>query len=98
MRTQHVYSKAVLDLQPTLGNVDWLRVNETAIKSVFPETWTRVNRSEIMEMGRGLRRIGIRWDDVNEIPRILAFLERTGFVLRNGGMVKRNNSPIFKIH
>lgn len=92
------YNPAAINLLPSLGSKEWLQENERAIKGVFPDDWKEVDRERILRLGHGLKQLGVNWVDPMDLPRILAFLERTGFVLRNGNLIKRNPLPVFRTH
>jgi hypothetical protein len=87
--------KAV-NLKDTLGNEQWLRANEKAVKDMLPETWTHMNNLNGLQLGFKMKLLGIDWRSEDEFGRVMVFLERIGFMLRDGMTVKRNPHSIFK--
>ncbi len=79
----------------TLGSDDWLRANEDKVKALLPETWTHVANLNGLQIGFGMKLLGIDWRSQNEFGRVMVFLERAGFVLRDGLTVKRNPRSVF---
>lgn len=79
-----------MGLQDTLGNEEWLRDNETAVKDLLPETWTHVANLNGLQLGFRLKLLGIDWRSETEFARVMMFLERIGFMLRDGQTVRRN--------
>ena len=84
-----------MSLQETLGNDAWLRANEAAIKALLPETWTHVANLNGLQIGYGLKLLGIDWRSQDEFGRVMVFLERAKFMLRDGMNVKRNPQSVF---
>ncbi len=85
-----------MTLQDTLGNEDWLRKNENAVKKLLPETWTHVRNLNGLQIGFGLKVLGVDWRSEDEFGRVMVFLERVRFMLRDGLNVKRNPHSVFK--
>lgn len=83
------------NLQSTLGNEDWLRENETEIKSALPETWTHINNLNGLQFGFKLKLLGLDWRSEEEFGKVMFFLERIGLMLRDGQNVRRNPHSIF---
>lgn len=85
-----------MNLKDTLGNEQWLRANEKAVKDMLPETWTHMNNLNGLQLGFKMKLLGIDWRSEDEFGRVMVFLERIGFMLRDGMTVKRNPHSIFK--
>ena len=85
-----------MSLQDTLGNEEWLRKNEKEIKALLPETWTHVGNLNGLQIGFGLKLLGIDWRNQDEFKRVMLFLEKTRFMLRDGLTVKRNPNSVFR--
>jgi len=85
-----------MSLQDTLCNEAWLRTNEKAIKDMLPETWTHVHNLNGLKIGFTLKLLGIDWRSQDEFGKVMVFLERTKFMLRDGLLVRRNPNNIFQ--
>lgn len=85
-----------MNLQNTLGNEAWLKENEAKIKDLLPKTWTHVNNLNGLQLGFGLKLLGLDWRSEDEFGKTMLFLEKIGFILRDGMTVKRNPHSIFK--
>ena len=85
-----------MSLQDTLGNENWLRKNEDAIKKLLPETWTHMHNLNGLQIGFGLKLLGVDWRSEDEFGRVMLFLERVRLMLRDGLTVKRNPHSVFK--
>lgn len=79
-----------MNLKDTLGNEAWLRSNETAIKSMLPETWTHINNLNGLKLGYQMKVLGIDWRSEEDFGKVMLFFERIHFLLRDGVLVKRN--------
>jgi len=84
-----------MSLENTLGNTKWLKENEAKIKELLPETWTHVSNLNGLSLGFKLKLLGIDWRSQDEFGRVMVFLEKTGFMLRDGLTVRGNPSNIF---
>lgn len=78
------------NLRGTIDNRVWLRENEQALKALFPETWTHVENLNGLELGFGMKLIGIDWRSTAEFSFVLIVLEKLGLTLRDGLTVRRN--------
>jgi len=85
-----------MGLQDTLGNEEWLKKNEDAIKNLLPETWTHMHNLNGLQIGFGLKLLGVDWRSEDEFGRVMLFLERTRLMLRDGLTVRRNPHSGFK--
>lgn len=85
-----------MNLQDTLGNEEWMKKNEAAIKEMLPDTWTHVNNLNGLQLGYKLKLIGVNWRSEDEFGRIMVYLEKIGMMLRDGMAVRRNPHSIFK--
>jgi hypothetical protein len=80
----------------TLGNVNWLRVNEAALRALLPETWTHMDNLDGLKIGFGLKLLGIDWQSEDEFGKVMIFLEKVGILQRqNGYQVRANHLSIF---
>lgn len=79
----------------TLGSADWIRANENRLKEVFPENWTDARHVNLLRIASDLRLIGIPWTKVQQVPNILAFLERIKIIERIGDNFRRNPRSLF---
>lgn len=84
-----------MSLIDTLGNDEWLRVNEKAIKAMLPETWTHVSNLNMLQIGYQMKLLGIDWRTEEQLAKTMAFLTKTRFLLKSGMTVKRNAQSIF---
>lgn len=85
-----------MNLQDIIGNEQWLRENEDALKELLPTTWTHMSNLNGMQLGFKLKLLGVDWRSEDEFGRIMLFLEKVGLMLRDGMTVKRNPHSIFK--
>ena len=82
-------------MKDTLGNIDWLRANEDAVKKLLPENWTHIENLNGMKLGLGLKLVGIDWRSEDQFGKVMLFLEKIGFMQRqNGYQVRANPSRI----
>jgi hypothetical protein len=84
-----------MSLQDTLGNAQWLRENEAHVKALLPETWTHISNLNGLQIAFGLKLLGIDWRSEDQLARVLLFLEKARFMLREGMIVKRNPQSVF---
>ena len=84
-----------MGLMETLGNEAWLKANEQAVKDMLPETWTHVGNLNGLQIGFRMKLLGIDWRSQDEFGRCMVYLERIGFMLRDGMNVKRNPRSVF---
>lgn len=85
-----------MSLLDTLGNEEWLKENEEGIKDLLPETWTHMHNINGLQMGLKMKMLGIDWRSQDEFGRVMVFLEKAGFMIRDGLTVRRNPNIIFK--
>lgn len=85
-----------MSLMDTLGNESWLKANEQAVKDLLPDTWTHVGNLNGLQIGFRLKLLGIDWRTQDEFGKCMVYLERIGFMLRDGMTVKRNPRSVFK--
>lgn len=85
-----------MSLKDTLGSDQWLRENEGKVKALLPETWTHIGNLNGLQLGFGLKLLGIDWRSEDEFRRVMRFLERARFMLRDGLTVKRNPQSVFR--
>lgn len=84
-----------MSLMSTLGNEDWLRSNEKAVKAMLPETWTHIDNLNGLQIGYRMKLLGIDWRSQDEFGKCMVYLERIGLMLRDGLTVKRNPHTLF---
>ena len=48
-----------MSLMNTLGNEEWLRANEKAVKDMLPETWTHAHNLNGLQLGFRMKLLGI---------------------------------------
>lgn len=84
-----------MSLQDTLGSAQWLRENEDKVKALLPDTWTHIGNLNSLQIGYGLKLLGIDWRSEDEFGRVMLFLEKARFMLRDGLAVKRNPQSVF---
>ncbi len=83
-------------LMQTLGNEAWLTEHEDALKAVLPETFTHVANVNLLAIGFKLKLLGVDWRSQNELAGCMSFMERAGFLLRNGLTIKRNPHKVMQ--
>lgn len=49
------------NLQSTIGNKEWLKINEAALKAMLPKTWTHMHNLDPVMIGYKLKLIGVDW-------------------------------------
>jgi len=84
-----------MSIQDTLANETWLKANESAIKELFPVSFTHIQQLNGLKIGGQLRILGVAWRTEKEFEMIMVFLEKLGFLIREGQAVKRNPESIF---
>jgi hypothetical protein len=84
-----------MSLQDTLGNENWLKTNENKVKELFPIELTNIEHLNGLNLGSGLRTLGVQWRTEKEFEMIMVFLQKLGFIIREGQGVKRNPHSIF---
>lgn len=82
--------------QETLGNVEWLKENESKLKEMLPETWTHIQNLNGLSLGFQLKLLGIDWRSEEEFGKVMVYLTKIGLLLQDGFTVKRNPHSIFK--
>ena len=76
-------------MKNTLGNEEWLKQNREKILNILPETWTHVNNLNGLQLGYRLKLIGIDWRSTEEFSKVMIFLEKIGYLQRDGFLVRR---------
>jgi hypothetical protein len=84
-----------MSLRETLGSDEWLRANEEKLKALLPETWTHLHNLNGLQIGFRMKLLGIDWRSEDEFGRVMMFMERAKFMLRDGMLVKRNPQSVF---
>lgn len=80
----------------TLGNLDWLKANEDKIKSILPNSWTHMREVRMFEIAVRLKLMGVDWTTPEDLVKILQFIEKIGFMVRKGYLVKSNPQRVLK--
>jgi len=84
-----------MSFEQTLGSKDWLNQNETALREMFPETWTHVENMKLLPIMYRLKTLGVDWREENEIPEILTFFRNAGVYAMNASkQVMRNHKHL----
>lgn len=85
-------------MRDTLGNDEWLRENESAIKKLLPGAWTDMHDLSPLQLGFQLKLMGIDWRSEQEFGAVMVFFEKAGFLLRDGLTVKANPDSVFLLN
>lgn len=85
-----------IPLDTTLGNPEWMKKNEKAIKDMFPETWTHVGNLNGLQLGFQMKLLGIDWRSEEQFGKVMVYLEKVKIILRDGLTIRRNPDSIFK--
>lgn len=85
-----------MSLIDTIGNEDWLKENEPAIKQLLPKTWTHMQNISALTIGFNLKLLGVEWFSEEEFGRIMVYFERVGLMERDGYTVRANPISIFE--
>ena len=86
------------DFSGTLGNIDWLKANESSLKQCLPEQWTHVakfGQEGALKVAFRFKLLGIDWRTQQEFGKIMVYLEKIGFMQREGLMIRRNPVSVF---
>lgn len=82
-------------LSSTLGNKEWLKINEEKIKASFPQSWTPMQDVDAVKIAYALKMVGVNWSSKQEFGRIMVFFEKIGFLLRaEGNQVQANKIKV----
>lgn len=85
-------------MKNTFSDEQWLRENESAIKAIMPKTWTHIDNLNGVQIGYGLKLLGVNWRNKCEFGEAMTFLVKSGIVLMNSNNnIKANPHSIFKI-
>lgn len=84
-----------MTLMTTLGNTEWLKKHENEVKELLPKTWTHIENISALKLGFKLKLLGIDWRSEDEFGKVMVFLEKIGFMLRDGYKVRVNNKSVF---
>lgn len=82
-------------MKDNLGNEEWLRANEPRLKALFPETWTHMSNLSVLQIGYGLKLLGVDWRSQDELANVMTFLTLARFCLLEVPLIKRNPHPLF---
>lgn len=86
-------------LQNTLGNDQWLRENESAIKKLFPAEWSHASRIDQLKLRWNLKLLGVDYRSEDEFIKILTFFAKIGFVQHDQDfleMIRANPDSVFE--
>lgn len=93
---QRVNNSVPAHLRDTVGNDEWLRANEAAIRAALPSEWTTLVDSNPLVIAIRLKQLGIDWRSLQEFGTIMVWFEKLGILERqNGYQVRGNPSSIF---
>lgn len=84
-----------MTIKDTLGNEQWMRNNETAIRNLFPETWTHMQNIKTFHLCYNLKLLDIDWRTEEEFAKIMLYFDKIKIILRDGYMIRRNPNSIF---
>lgn len=84
-----------INLNATIGNKEWLKINEAGLKAMLPKTWTHMHNLDALRLGYQLKLIGVDWRSQEEFGKVMVYLEKIGLLLRDGLNVKANHQSIF---
>jgi hypothetical protein len=71
------------------------KADQAHVKALLPETWTHISNLNGLQIAFGLKLLGIDWRSEDQLARVLLFLEKARFMLREGMIVKRNPQSVF---
>lgn len=74
-----------------LENEEWLRENEDKVKALLPDTWTHIENLNGLQIGFGLKLLGVDWRSERDFLGVMLFLEKIGFMQRRNGYQVRAN-------
>ena len=86
---------SIISLRDTIGNDEWLKKNEKALKEIFPDTWTHIENLNGIQIGFQFKLLGIDWRSEEQFTRVMTYLERIKIILRDGFTIKANPHSIF---
>lgn len=76
----------------TLYNRDWLTPKtQSAIRELFPETWTHLDNLDVSALVNGLRGLGMPINSTDDFHATINGFEMLRLMLRNDALIKRNN-------
>lgn len=78
----------------TLGSYKWLSENKQRILNIFPETWTHQANINPLKILFQFKLIGIDWRSEDDAIKILVFLEKLKFIVRDNILIKRGHKPL----
>lgn len=73
-----------------------LAKHETAIKALFPDTFTHVANINMLAVRYQLKLLGFDYRTEQEFATLMALFETKGLILRDGMMLKRTLHRVYK--
>lgn len=84
-----------MKFEQTLGNQQWLRINENKLRELFPATWTHMKNTSPLKVGFSLKLMGIDWRSNTEYAEIMIYLYKMGILQQDEQIIRRNPDSIF---
>ncbi|PIP81381.1 MAG: hypothetical protein COW84_00215 [Gammaproteobacteria bacterium CG22_combo_CG10-13_8_21_14_all_40_8] len=84
----------MMSLKETLGNETWLKDHEKLIKDLFPIHWTAIDKLKKLNIGKGLKKLGIDYKTEQEFAHIMIFFEKIGFLEAKDNCVKVSTETV----
>jgi hypothetical protein len=72
-----------------------LAKHETAIKELFPDTFTHIANINTLPIRFNLKLMGFDYRSEEEFASLMAMLEIKKLILRDGMMLKRNHRQVY---
>lgn len=76
-------------LRQTLGDIEWMTEHRNELRALFPETWTLAANLNMLQLGFGLKVVGVDWRNDDELAKVLTFLTKFGIVQFQSGLIRR---------
>lgn len=89
------YGPGYIPLQSTIGNDEWLRKNEKALKEIFPNTWTHMGNLNGLQIAFKFKLLGVDWRSEEQFSKVMVYLEKVKIIIREGYTIKANPNSIF---
>lgn len=80
-----------MSLPNTLGNREWMRTHEDAIKKLLPQDWTHHDNTGVLKIGFGLKLLGVMWTSYEELVKCMVYFEKLGLLIRRNKVEVRAN-------
>lgn len=73
------------NLIATIGNPAWLSQNESRIRNLFPREWLEMTQADALQVGYGLKLLGVDWRSPDEFCQVMVKLQNIGIFERRNG-------------